>query len=464
MMSRVARLHAPLRACFCSIAQAQRGARRAPLSGKGRGRARLALGCLLALTLPAFAEDAPQPDKSGEDAQTSASAHVAAPHGMVRYPKPILHNGRMILWHGAWRGGHGRMVGHPRPGRVAVAAQPSAQVPDTTLAAKTTGPRVLSILADSADPTAMRLAGELAGLMSSDDADVKAIAGVASRAAIAKAIGADSADFALLPLDAVADPVQGGADWRPRAPYIARLHNEEIELIAPRSIADIRQLAGRKVNVGPADGAAAASANLIFSRLNISASWTNLALTEALERLKDGKIDAVLVVGGRDSEVLANFGDDGRFHLAAITYAPALRPYYAPERATATNWPKLVAADEKVETLSAPMALVAIDGANPERAGRLAPAADRFLAHFDQLLDDAKDAGWREVNLAARIEQLPRFGAAQAWLDQNKSEANADLDAFREMARAADAESGGPSGADSDRLYQSLMHLSGAGR
>jgi TRAP-type uncharacterized transport system substrate-binding protein len=464
MMSRVPRLHAPLRARFCSIAQAQRGARRAPLSAKGRACVPVALGFLLALTLPAFAEDAPQPDKSGEDAQaTASSAHAAPPHGMVRYAKPIMHNGRLILWHGAWRG-HGRTAGHPRPGRVAAAAQPAAQVPDTTLAAKTTGARVLSILADSADPTAMRLAGELAGVMSGDDAEVKAIAGVASRAAIAKAIGADSADFALLPLDAFADPVQGGADWRPRAPYIARLHNEEIELIAPRSIADIRQLAGRKVNVGPADGAAAASANLIFSRLNIAANWTNLALTEALERLKDGKIDAVLVVGGRDSEVLANFGDDGRFHLAAIPYAPALKAYYAPERATASNWPKLVAADEKVETLSAPMALVAIDGASPERAGRLGPAADRFLAHFDQLLDDAKDAGWREVNLAARIEQLPRFGAAQAWLDQNKSEANADLDAFREMARAADAESGGPSGADSDRLYQSLMHLSGAGR
>jgi TRAP-type uncharacterized transport system substrate-binding protein len=461
MMSRVPRLHAPLRAHFCSIAQAQRGARRAPLSGKGRARVHLALGVVLALTLPAFAED-PQPDKSSEDAQTAASGHSAVPHGMVRYARPIMHNGRLLLWHGAWRG-HGRAVAYSRPSRV-VGAQPPAQVPDTTLAAKTTGARVLSILADSADPTAMRLAGELAGVMSGDDADVKAIAGVASRAAIAKAVSADSADFALLPLDALADPVQSGADWRQRTPYIARLHNEEIELIAPRAITDIKQLAGRKVNVGPADGVAAASANLIFSHLNIAANWTNLALTEALERLKEGKIDAVFVVGGRNSEVLANFGDDGRFHLAAIPYAPALHAYYAPERETATDWPKLIAPDEKVETLSAPMALVAIDGANPERAGRLAPAAGRFLTHFDQLLDDAKDAGWREVNLAALIEQLPRFGAAQAWLDQNKSEANADLDAFRGMARAADATSGGPSGADSDRLYQSLMHLSGAGR
>jgi hypothetical protein len=221
-------------------------------------------------------------------------------------------------------------------------------------------------------------------------------------------------------------------------------------------------LAGRKVNVGAADSTAAASAAVIFSHLNIAAAWTNYPLADALQRLRDGKIDAVLVVGGKNSDSLANFGDDGRFHLAAIPYAPALRAYYAPERATAKDWPKLIAADEKVDTLSTPIALVAIDGASPERAERLAPAASRFLANFDQLLDGSKDAGWRDVNLAARIDQLPRFGAAQAWLDQSKGGASADLDAFRAMAQAADAASGGPSSADSDKLYQSLRRLGGA--
>jgi hypothetical protein len=180
--------------------------------------------------------------------------------------------------------------------------------------------------------------------------------------------------------------------------------------------------------------------------------------------LKDGKIDAVLVVGGKNSESLSKFGGDGRFHLVSIPYASALRPYYAPARATNGDWPNLVAADEKVETLSTPIALVAIDGTASDRTERLAPAASKFLANFDQLLDDSKDQGWRDVNLAARIDQLPRFGAAQAWLDQNKSEASADLETFRAAAQAADSATGGPSGADSDKLYQSLMRLGGAGR
>lgn len=457
MMSRVPRLHAAARAFFSSAAYAQRGPRRAPLTEPRRSRvAWIALAFIL--ITPAFAEDA-QPDRAGEEPQTS---HHGGARTMVRYPKPIMHNGHLVLWHGVWRGGRA----HPRPGQTV--AQPaesgaSAPVQEAAPAAKPTAPRQMTILADSGDPTALRLAGELAGVMNGDDAQIKTFAGATSRAVMAKAVVSDAADFALVPVDQFVEPGQQGADWRQRAPYIARLHNEEIELVTSRAIADIRQLAGRKVNVGAADSAAATSAALIFSRLNVAATWTNFTLREALQRLKDGRIDAVLMIGGRNSELLTAFGDDGHFHLATIPYAPALGPVYAPARASAKDWPKLVGADEKVETLSVPLALVAVDGGDPERAQRLAPAADRFLANFEQLLDESKDPGWREVNLAAQLDQTPRFAAAQTWLDQKKGAASADLDAFRATAQAVDA-NGGPSGADSDRLYQGLIRLSGAGQ
>jgi TRAP-type uncharacterized transport system substrate-binding protein len=455
MMSRVPRLHAAARALFSSVAHAQRGPRRAPLTEPGRVRvAWTALAFLL--IAPAFAEDV-QPDRAGEEPQ--ASHHVGY-RSVVRYPKPVMHNGHLVLWHGVWRGGRA----HPRPGQAAAQpAQPAAEpVQEAATGAKPAGPRQLTILADSGDPTALRLAGELAGVMNGDDAQLKTFVGATSRAVMAKAVASDAADFALVPVDQLAEPGPG-ADWRQRAPYIARLHNEEIELVTPRSIADIRQLAGRKVNVGAADSAAAASAAAIFSRLNVAATWTNFTLREALQRLKDGRIDAVLTIGGRNSELLTAFGDDGRFHLATIPYAPALGAAYAPARASAKDWPKLVGADEKVDTLSVPLALVAVDGNEPERAQRLAPAVDRFLASFEQLLDETKDPGWREVNLAAQLDQTPRFAGAQTWLDQNKGAASADLDAFRAAAQAVDA-NGGPSGADSDRLYQGLIRLSGAGQ
>jgi uncharacterized protein len=375
-----------------------------------------------------------------------------------------LHNGHLVLWHGAWRDGIGRTVFHPRPGaapaQVAAASADAAPAP----AAPAAGVRQYSILADPNDPSATRLAGELASVMSADDGEVKVVAAATSRAAIAKAVSADTADFALAPLDALDDPAPANADWRRRAPYVVRLCNEDVELLTARSVTDIRQLVGRKVNVGAPDSAAASSAGVIFSHLNVAANWTSYPLPDALQRLARGEIDAVFVVGGKNSDALAGFDGGVRFHFASLPSAPALRGYYTPQRLTQADFPKLVGANEKIATLSTPMALIALDGGAPQRAERLAAPATKLLANFDLLLDEAKDPRWREVNLAASIDQLPRFGGAQAWLDQNKTASNGDLDAFRAAAHTASAASDGPSGADSDRLYQSLLRLSGAGQ
>src|SRR5579872_6903706 len=215
MMSRVPRLRAVGEALFGSLAHALRGPRRAPLTEQGRFRVPLALAFALVMNAPALAEDAAQPDRSVDEPQRAAAPHPGSYRVMVRYPKPVMHNGKLVLWHGAWRDGEGaRPIGHPRPGRAAAVAQPTAPAAPEPAAAKPAA-RTLSILADSADPTALRLAGELAGPMNGDDAQVKITAGVTSRAGLAKAISSDSADFALVTLDAFVDPVDG-ADWRQR--------------------------------------------------------------------------------------------------------------------------------------------------------------------------------------------------------------------------------------------------------
>jgi uncharacterized protein len=463
MTSRVPQRRALVRADFGSPAQGFGGARQADTKRLRRVRIAFALGLGAIATAAFAATDAPSPqaDKSGDAASVPAHSHRGGVYQrvMVRYTKPVFHNGHIVLWHGAWRDGVGRTVFHPRPGTASPQAAPAAA------ADASSGVRQYSIIADPGDPSATRLADELAAAMSSDDAPVKVVEAATSRSAIAKALSADSADFALAPLDSLADPAQASADWRRRAPFVARLCNEDVELLTARSVTDVRQLAGRKVNVGGSDSAAAASASVIFSHLNVAANWTNYPLPDALQRLSRGEIDAVLVVGGKNADALQAFDGGVRFHFASLPYPPALRAYYLPKRLTKSDFPKLIGATEKVETLSTPMALLALDGGAPQRAERLAAPATKLLANFDQLLDDAKDPRWREVNLAASIDQLPRFAAAQAWLDQNKTETGgADLEAFRAAARTANASSDGPSGADSDRLYQSLIRLTGAGQ
>ena len=95
-------------------------------------------------------------------------------------------------------------------------------------------------------------------------------------------------------------------------------------------------------------------------------------------------------------------------------------------RLTSHDQPNLIAGDDKVDTISVPMALVAIDAApNSPRADSIKPLANVFFEQFDQLLGSSGSPDWKGVNLAAQIAGWPRFGATQAWLEQNKGAPNA---------------------------------------
>jgi TRAP-type uncharacterized transport system substrate-binding protein len=399
---------------------------------------------------PAQAENAPAQ-------RESESAHQRG--GIVRYDRPVFHNGHRVLWHGAWRAGGA-------PHEIAASPAPARQPPAAATAAAPANNHDILILADGADASATRMATEFAGAMQSVGLHVKAIAGKTSLAALDKAVSGDSADLAIVPIDALGNSGAGltdkDSDWRARTPYLARLANEPIALIAPRWLTDIHQLTGRKVNVAAADGATATSAAIVFSRLNIVPTTTNESLPDALAHLARGEIDAIFVVGSDDSKALADFGKDGRFHVAAIPYAPALQTLYCPMRLTSRDQPNLIGADEKVDTIGVPTALLAIDAApNSPRADKIAPVAERLFAQFDQNFAALHGSKWKDVNLAARILGWPRFGATQAWLEQNKGTPNAALEAFRGAAETAASASEGPGGADSDRLFDSLMQLNG---
>ena len=102
----------------------------------------------------------------------------------------------------------------------------------------------------------------------------------------------------------------------PRA-LVARLANETIEIIAPKSVTELGQLTGRKVSYGPIDSADGATAAALFSRLGVSPKPIREPLPASLNDLAAGKIDAIVIAGAGNSAV-ADFGKDGRFHLVAI--------------------------------------------------------------------------------------------------------------------------------------------------
>jgi len=374
---------------------------------------------------------------------------------MVAYDHPVFRNGHRVLWHGPLRGKGGAKAALTAAGGAIPGAAAEA-LPPVKL-------RDFVILADSADPVASRMAGEFAVAMQAGGVHVRPVFGRTSQLALAKAVASDSADLAIAPVDSVLNAAKDAPDWRVNVPYVARLANEPITLIAPRAITDVSQLAGRKVSVDAVDSATAASAGLLFSRLHLAPKLTNQALADGLIALASGKLDAVFVVGGSASKSLADFGKDGRFHILPIALTSGLRPFYSPARASAADWPNLLRTDERIDTLGVPMALLALD-AGPEspRVAQIGMLAGRFFESFDKLLAPGGEPSWRDVNLAASLTAWPRLGPAQAWVNQNKGAADPALDSFRSLAQTASATSDGPSGADADRLYESLMRWRGA--
>ena len=393
-------------------------------------------------------------------AQGFAAESKKSPYGMVPYDHPVYHNGVRVLWHGAWRGGHGKVALRTERPAPAPAAATAAQTPQAP------APKEFSILADPGDVRASRMAKEFAAVLSASDAPGHAIVGPTSPDGLAKVLKTDLADFAIVSLDSLVSSAKGDPEWMKRVPYVARLAPETLEVIAPKDIKSINGLQGKLVSFGELNSATSTSGRMLFSRLGVTANQTNAPLPEALDALAAGKVDAVVVLGAEGTPALDGFGGDGRFHIVPIPWSATLEPVYAPAHVTAAERASLVAATTPVETVSEPMAIVALDAPpGSPRADALGRLARAFFDNYDGLLDGERDAHWRDVNLAADAtwpgEPWPRLLAAQSWLDAKKASADASLDAFRASAKSAAGSPTWPSASDSDRLYDGLTRWRG---
>jgi hypothetical protein len=401
----------------------------------------------------------------GDVAQTAptGSAATPPPPGMVRYDHPVVRNGKVILWHGAWRDKlktKDRERSAKTPPLNAKDQGQSAAVP----APAAPRPGGFALLADPNDACASRLAGDFVAALQAGGADGKVVAGGVSIAALGAAVDRDSADLAIAPLDALIANPQASAAWRERAPFIAKLNGEPIEIIAGRDVADLGQLAGREVGFGPADSADAASASTLFNALGVAPRPAYEPLADALDDLAAGRLAAVVAVDGRCAPALAQFGADKRFHELAVRWTAPMRSLYAPARLTAKDRPNLIGATERIDAVAAPRALIALDAApGSPRAQAAAALTKTFLDGFDRLLVPDKDSAWRDVSLAAEAP-WPRLRAAQEWIDATRPASDAALQSFRDAARGAAGADGGPAAEDSDRLYDSLMQWRGTGQ
>ena len=209
-------------------------------------------------------------------------------------------------------------------------------------------------------------------------------------------------------------------DIKKQFTYVTKLYNEEMQIIAPKAVQSLRDLEGKTVSVDLPNGSTFVTVLTVADRLGMKANWVYVEQRIAMEKLKAGEIDAVIVVGGKPYKSVSSFGNDGRFHLVKVDYEKPLQGDYLPATLTAKDYPNLIAEGEKVDTIAVPALLAAYNWApNTDRYRKLTQFVDAFFTKFPTFQNPPFHPKWKEVSLSAPLAGWNRFPYAQQWLDSH---------------------------------------------
>jgi TRAP transporter TAXI family solute receptor len=243
-------------------------------------------------------------------------------------------------------------------------------------------------------------------------------------------------------------------DIKKQFTYVTKLYNEEMQIIAPKTINSLRDLEGKTVSIDLPNGSTFVTVLTVADRIGIKANWVYVEQRIAMEKLKKGEVDAVIVVGGKPYKSVSNFANDGRFHLVKVDYEKPLQGDYLPATLTAKDYPNLIAEGESVDTIAVPALLAAYNWApNTDRYRKLTNFVDAFFTKFPQFQHAPFHPKWKEVSLAAPLPGWTRLPYAQQWLDSHGVEP-VSRGKFDEFLKQSSAAGRMPSDSDKEQLFR----------
>ncbi len=231
-------------------------------------------------------------------------------------------------------------------------------------------------------------------------------------------------------------------DIKKQFTYVTKLYNEELHVIASKSIRNLKELDGKTVSVDLPNGGTFVTSLTVFERLGIKPNVVYIEQRIALEKMRAGQLDAVIVCGGKPYKSVSSFKDD-RFHLVTVDYDKPLQSDYLPATLSSKDYPNLIAEGEKVDTIAVPAVLAAYNWApNTDRYRKLSIFVDAFFTKFPTFQHPPFHPKWKEVSLSAPLAGWNRLPAAQQWLDRNNLQpvvARERFDSFLQQNPAAAA-------------------------
>jgi branched-chain amino acid transport system substrate-binding protein len=204
-----------------------------------------------------------------------------------------------------------------------------------------------------------------------------------------------------------------------RLAYITKLYNEEMHIIAPKTVRSLRDLDGRTVAVDSPDSGTFVTAITVFERLGLKPHFLYVEPRLALEMLRNGEIDAVISVEGKPLSLVEQI-DDPNLHLVGVEYSEPLRQDYLPAQFTAADYPKLIPPGGRVDTIAASAILATYNWpSDTDRFRRVANFVDRFFERINEFKKPPFHPKWGETIPQVALKDWVRFQPAQAWLDKN---------------------------------------------
>lgn len=282
----------------------------------------------------------------------------------------------------------------------------------------------ITLITDGSDDQASHYASDLAALMEAErDLRVLPVVGHGPVEAVRDLLFLRGIDAGIVPSDTVAYMRKQGLieDVDKKVTYIARLGSAQLHVIARKDIESLKDLAGKKINIGAASEARFVTASLVFDSLGISYIPVEGREADAAELLRSGKVDAIVLLAPQPSPIAEDLAKSGGFKLLNITGNDELNEIYAPAMLTAKSYHGLAPESGVTETLSVSYAIAVFDWKKgTDRYYKLRKFADVLYSGIGDLQNGQWSAGWTDVNLSADLPGWTRYVTADEWLASHK--------------------------------------------
>jgi branched-chain amino acid transport system substrate-binding protein len=208
-------------------------------------------------------------------------------------------------------------------------------------------------------------------------------------------------------------------DIRNQFVYVAKLFNEEMHVLAPRSIGSMKDLDGKTVVVDLPDSSTFVTAINVFDRLGVRPHLLYVEPRLALDMLRKGEVDAIVAIEGKPLQWLSQVSDPN-LHLVPVGYEKPLHEEYLPSKLSSADYPNLISDAAPVDTIAAEAVLASYNWQPAsDRYRRLSLLVDSLFTRIAQLQRPPFHPKWKEVALKAPVAGWTRFPAAQEWVDRH---------------------------------------------